>query len=696
MLQHTQRCLIILFYLYSGISPAIDSTDVKTSKSVKETGFVESNTATSNSNNWHQDILSTINSPIDLSFLNQNDIPAGKHGFIKRVGEQLAFQDNAPVKFWGANIQAYALFRTSDINIKRHAKRIAQLGFNLIRITHHDTKWVKPNIFKTPTNNTLELSEPALRKLDWWIKCLKDQGIYIWLDLHVGRNLTVNDAINNFDDLAKGKKTVEFKGFNYYNKSILSTMQAFNKAYLSHINQFTHQAYKQDPAVIAMLITNENDLSHHFGNVLLANKGAPQHNKLFNHDAKQFSDKYALTYNETLRTWKMGNSKIYLNDVEHRFNLKMLEHLTQLGVKSLVATTNSWGRMGIVGLPSLSDGTIIDVHSYGQADELSFNPRNKPGFLTWIGAAQISGYPLSVSEWNIEPFPAADRFTAPLFIASIASLQGWDALMLYGYSQHTLGIRTKGHNYSTFNDPAIIGLMPAAALLYRQGHVATAEKTYELKLPREKFFFTRNNPRTSKTIKTILETSRLTIALPDTPELPWLKKHIFSAANAISISNTDKDFIPANQSYVVSDTGELKRDWEAGTHTINTTKSQIASGKIGGKIIQLNAVKFSIKTKTAVVAVQSLENKPIAESKQIFITTMARSKPVNGKNLGFISEPITGEIQINAPANLQLFPITKTGALGKKIAVKFSREKNLYTLTLNSKTKAHWFLLKHI
>jgi len=640
---------------------------------------------------WSADIMPDDKSPVDLSFLNMSDKPAGIHGFVKARGAELVHADGTPARFWGANLQAHALFSTSDENIRKHARRIAQLGFNLVRIHHHDSKWVKPNIFKNPDDNTRELSTESLRKLDLWIKCLKEQGIYIWLDLHVGRTFTRNDRIDNFADLAKGKEFSEVKGFNYYNASVQKQMQAFNAAYLSHVNEFTRIAYKDDPAIIALLLTNENDLSQHFGNALLGNKGVPLHNKLLAADAKLFSKTNNLSYDKTMRTWEMGEPRIYLSDVEHRFNRSMIDHLQKLGVKSLIATTSSWGGMGLSGLPSLTDGNVIDAHSYGTADYMSRNPRYYPGFLAWIGAAQVLGKPLSVTEWNIEPFPAADRFTAPLFTASIASLQGWDALMLYGYSQAPLNGPATGSNYSSFNDPAIMGLMPAAALLYRQNHVGPARNHYELQLDRDNFFTVRHDPTTSKTIRTLLETSQFAIRIPDTTELTWLKNGLQPDKKVTVIKDMDKDFIPAGQSHVTSDTGELKRDWEKGIQTVNTDKSQIAAGNLGGESIKLSNATFAIRTKKAVVAIQSLDNNPIRKSARIFITLMARSQPDTLNRNVFLSEPVTGMISFTAPKGLKVHPVNRFGTLDKPMAVKF--ETGRYAIDFNS-TATHWFIMQ--
>jgi Cellulase (glycosyl hydrolase family 5) len=663
---------------------------VSYSKNVALAGSLAAQYGGENPQNWRRDILSEKSSPVDLSFLNKNDLPAGKHGFVKAQADKLAFEDGTPTKFWGGNLMAYALFTTSDIDIKAQAKRIAQLGFNLMRIHHLDSPWVQPNIFKNQADNTQELSPEAFKKLDWWVKCLKDQGVYVWLDLHVGRAMTKKDGIEDFEDLAQGKGNADIKGFNYYNESVQKQMQKFNEAYLNHVNPFTKLAYKADPAVIALLITNENDLTQHFGNSFLPDKGVPKHNAIFNQDVAQFSKASGMSNDKASRTWEMGESKVYLSDVEHRFNQKMLTHLRGLGAKSMVATTNSWGYMGLLGLPSLTDGDLIDAHSYGRAEEFNYNPRYNPGFLTWIGAAQVTGKPLSVTEWNIEPFPVADRFTSPIYTASIANLQGWDALMLYGYSQDKLEGKINGSNYSSFNDPAIMGLMPAAALLYRQNHVAPAKQNYELKLSKEDFFFKKQDPTTSKTIRTLLETSKLSIAMPDTPELTWLKGNNPKTDGGIVVTDANKDFIPADQDFVLSDTGELKRNWVKGIHTINTEKSQVISGWVGGENIKLGDVTFNIDTKKAVVAVQSLEDNPISKSKDIFITAMARSQPDNS-NATFLSEPVVGTIEIKSPKGLRLYPITPVGAKASPVATKYQEGKYIVDLTINQNT--HWYKL---
>src|SRR5262249_40623355 len=153
---------------------------------------------------------------------------------------------------------AGALFATDRENVRQQARRLSELGFNLLRLHHHDSPWVDPNIFcASKLTDTKSIDPGMLEKLDWWIKCLQDEGVYVWLDLHVQRHLKAGDGIGNFDEIAKGKPTADLKGFNYVNTSIQEAMRRFNEAYVTHLNPFTGLRYKDDPAIIALLLTNE-------------------------------------------------------------------------------------------------------------------------------------------------------------------------------------------------------------------------------------------------------------------------------------------------------------------------------------------------------------------------------------------------------------------------------------------------------
>jgi hypothetical protein len=636
---------------------------------------------------WYQGVLDPTRSPIDLSALNAEDRPAGKRGFIKAEGDHMVFADGTPARFWGGNIAGMALFSKKEF-IRPQAHRIAQLGYNLMRFHHHDS-WGRPIAIDRSYPDSRHLDPEALDRIDWWIKCLKEEGVYVWLDLHVGRQLKPADQVGKgYEEVERAKG--QLKGFNYFNPRIQELMKEFNHQYVNHVNPYTKLAYKNDPAIIGILITNENDLVHHFGNMMLPNKNNPFHNAQFTRAVNVFARASGLPAAKLGLTWVPGPSKLFLNEMEHEFNRSMIDDLRALGVKAPIATTNFWGgKESLFALPALCEGELVDVHSYGAAEALSANPRYESNFISWIGTAQVAGKPLTVTEWNV-PFPTIDRCTAPLYMASISALQGWDAPMIYNYSQGPFN-SPQVDAWSSWIDPALTGVMPAAAVAFRQGHVRPAQKTFYLKLDRSQFYDQAVNPDTSATIRTLVERSRLFVGLPAVKELPW-SQPTTAPAGAEVVTEVDRDFITPGASSVQSDTGELTRDWERGIHTINTPKTQAAAGWIGGQSLTLKNVAIQAQTHKAVIAVTSLDDRPIPESRRLLVTALARAVASPGGKLPFLSEPVNATISIQSSAgSLTLLPLGARATGQRKFSLKSDR--GTFRLTLPGAYGTHWFLL---
>ena len=45
------------------------------------------------------------------------------------------------------------------------AERLASMGFNLLRLHHHDSRWVEPNVFRPGASTTQELDPSSIDKL---------------------------------------------------------------------------------------------------------------------------------------------------------------------------------------------------------------------------------------------------------------------------------------------------------------------------------------------------------------------------------------------------------------------------------------------------------------------------------------------------------------------------------------------------
>ncbi len=639
---------------------------------------------------WPTNILNRAKAPVDLSFLNAPEKPAGKHGFLKTVNDKLVFNDGTPARFWGTNVAAYSLFGTSDDGVRIQARRLSELGFNLVRLHHIDSDWVNPNIFGNGARDTQKLNDASLEKLDWWIKCLEDEGIYIWLDLHDGRQLKAGDEIEDFAEISKGKPAADLRGYNYVNASVQEAMQRFNDAYVNHVNRFTALRYKDDPAIVAMLITNENDVTHHFGNALLPDKNVPHQNALYMAQAAAFAEKNGLSKDKTWRSWEQGPSQIFLNDLEHKFNVKMIEELRTLGVKSPIVTTDTWGENPLSSLPALTDGDIIDAHSYGGIGTLEANPLYTSNLVDWIAAAQIVDRPLSVTEWNVAPFPIPDRHAVPLYVAGAADLQGWDALMEFAYSQQPLDSRGKAGDWEAFNDPALLATLPAAALLYRRHDAQEARTTYVFVPTSDQLFNRSTTPDNALALRTAAEKGRLMIALPPVRELPWLKPSNIPEGAKV-ITDPQQPLIASNAEDAVSDTGELTRNWQQGTYTIDTPRTQATMGWIGGKTISLSDVEIEITTRNATVAVQSLDNNPIKTATVLLISLGARSIP-DTNYTAFRSEPVVGHLTIRAKQGLKFYRRDGDIQIETKIPAAYANGR--YRIELEPDLGTYWLFMR--
>src|SRR6185436_2462417 len=229
---------------------------------------------------------------------------------------------------------------------------------------------------------------------------------------------------------------------------------------------------------VAVLLTNENDITQHFGNALLPNRAVPQHTAVYMLEAQKFAALHRLPRDRVWRSWEPGPSKLFLNDLERRFHAEMISRLRGQGLKVPIATTSTWGSNPLTSLPALTAGDIVDAHTYGGSGELERSPLYAPNLAHWMAAAQVAGKPLTVSEWNVSPFPVPDRHSIPVYLAAHAAHQGWSSVLQYAYAQSPLNSAARASNTHAFNDPGLLATLPAAALAYRRGDVARARTLY--------------------------------------------------------------------------------------------------------------------------------------------------------------------------------------------------------------------------
>jgi hypothetical protein len=90
--------------------------------------------------------------------------------------------------------------------------------------------------------------------------------------------------------------------------------------------------------------------------------------------------------------------------------------------------------------------------------------------------------------------------------------------------------------------------------------------------------------------------------------------------------------------------------------------------------------------------VQSLDGKPISESRSLLLSLAARALPREGNRLPFHSEPVAAEVSLLAPAGLKLHRLATSPAVQSGLPTTYREGR--YRLSLEAQTRAHWIALR--
>ncbi|MDR3710344.1 MAG: hypothetical protein P4L33_18760 [Capsulimonadaceae bacterium] len=100
-------------------------------------------------------------------------------------------------------------------------------------------------------------SVQALDRLDYLIAQLKANGIYVDLNLHVGRSYIPSDG---FPESVLRIDSIFDKRVDIYDHRMIELQKQFALNYLSHVNPYTGFSYAADPCVAVVEINNEDSL----------------------------------------------------------------------------------------------------------------------------------------------------------------------------------------------------------------------------------------------------------------------------------------------------------------------------------------------------------------------------------------------------------------------------------------------------
>ncbi len=604
--------------------------------------------------------------PIDISFVFENEKPAGKHGFCQVDGDKFRFEDGTPVKFWGVIFNGACCF-PDHAYAEKVAQRLAQAGCNVVRFHQLDAEWATPNIFRLTAGKRLKdtrhFDPVCMERHDYLIKCLRDQGIYICTDITTFRKYKSGDGVREADRLSDNIKAISL-----YDPTIIELQKEYAYNYWNHYNPYTGLCYKDDPTFVLVDIINENDMfttwkTDSYENFYYNN----MFRDMFNEWLKEQGIEYDAYGCEMFNTDKpMIDFRVHLSTKYYEGMHKYLHE--EVGIKVPICGTNWVKRGGLV--KSQENLDFQDSHHYyydwkwGEYEKITANASifdTKISRLGGVCASRIHGQPMFMTEWDM-PWPNSYRAESPIWFPAVALLQGWSGMIIHTYAYGTnlketdvLGKEATSSTigsvpyregiFTCWNDPSKFGLFYHGALMTRLGHVHEAKKTIGAKMTdmganlrdvsKAALCYTGMEVHRIDTVFDTTDTSDLDDIRPIEEALPREDPNRFE-----------------------SDTGELWRDNSKRIGAVDTASTKAAYGFLSSAKptsvapdagIILNGMKIKCNTDFATIALSSLTEEPIENSDCMLLSTVGRSRTRGAqfdgeKLLDFGTGPIEVEV----------------------------------------------------
>lgn len=610
---------------------------------------------------WHR--FEAVDGPLGAA-LDASDLldpPAGRHGFLTVDNGRFLFEDGTPVRFFGVNLDGKPALVPHE-QAEALARRLAQMGCNMVRLHHLDAPNVSPNLFDPNFDDTQHLSAESVDRVDYLIAQLKARGIYIYLDLLTSRVFRRGDGVEAARQLAKGAKTASM-----FDPRIIELQQQYARSLLTHVNPYTKLRWADEPTIALMEVVNESTLL-----VPKRLEAMPQAYKdqlrrrwidslraLGREPSPEDRERYLQVDEPDVQQW-YGQLQLY-------YFLQMRAFLRQLGLRIPLAGSNL-AKPDPSGQDLQTNAAMdfIDRHAYwdpprsGVGDLTRFHNRlliedtsgEQP--LIRLSRLRVAGKPFVASEWNVD-WPNEYRAAGPLLMAAYGLFQEWNGLLQFS-DNGELRPTVIQSNFDISTKPELFWQFPVAARLFQRRDVEPARE-------------------------------RAVYSVAPEPSIPDAMPLVHGVRRRWGDDVSSP--IPAlGGKPWISDTGQLTWDPDAGLATIDTFRTQAVIGRTGGAPKQLSTATVQTSTPFASIALTSLDQAPLAESRHMLLVTVARSENAgtvynatrtmlrSPGHAPILLEPVVGTLTLplagrKAP---RVFALDAAGARGKAIDVRVEQD----------------------
>ncbi|MDP7017639.1 MAG: hypothetical protein QGG36_17680 [Pirellulaceae bacterium] len=663
-------------------------------------------------------------SVIDISRL--IEAPAGRYGFLKADADKLRFEKaTQPSKFWAINASPSG---TPPGQMQHAARWYRKHGINLVR--QHT---VIDAVGLLDRNG--QFDPRRMDHYDRWFAALKEQGLYTtwsviyphhgaFLQRHDGYDPDLFAELDEADKRRDGRReAIVVNDFINLDRGLQDIALRYFDKLLNHKNPYTGLQYKNDSALAVLEFQNESNLFFHTLNGLRGGE-YPLFARKTRRAFFEFVKAKYQTKAGVARAWKnrwdrddkweagelglmgafhwsgegplhefrgqerrAGDYIAFLTKLQRDYYTRREREVRQLGFQGVTVTT-AWKSGGpaasMANLVADSAGGMIDRHNYfgggsgghviTEGDVVTKTHLGQPGRgLLSLGLFQLDKKPFAVSEWSMLPPSPYKAEAAPLYAFYGMGLQGWDAVYHFANNSPRMGDGWPSLRKYVTETPHYIGQFPALAFAVYNGHIKEGEVVAARELGKSDVFSGRDvlgqalsgGGWDAKKLEGRLTTSpatlaigRVTIGFRKQPRTKTLDLTPFHDKAAQSLQ---------------SNTSELL--WRYGDRRVEvrSEKTQGVIGFTGSEPIALPSVRAEIKTPFVSLIFTPLDNAPLADSRHILITAMARDKQTGSEfnsdwskliNVGgppLLLEPVEATLLLSGSAPTSVRPLDGYG-----------------------------------
>lgn len=615
---------------------------------------------------------------IDVSTL--IEAPAGKHGFLKRAGDTLQFENAPrPSQFWGINASPDRAWSAEQMT--QAARWYRKHGVNLVR---QHTVLSAVGLMDAKG----EFDRSRLDHYDRWFATLKEQGIYTtWSVIypHHGRFLQRHDGIDpalfeeldRADEQADGRRgPISVNDYINLDPSLQAVAWKYFQALLDHVNPYTGLAYKDDPALAMLEFQNESNVFFFTLNALSDADKMPILSSRMRRGFFLFVRQKYRTKAATARAWggrwmdgddweagelrlmgahhwgsdgpryeysgqtrRTGDYIEFLAKIQRDYYARRQRQVRRAGFQGATVAT-AWKSGGpaasMANLYADTAADVIDRHNYfgggegghrivegmvNHATHLS----NPGGGLLSVGLFQFADRPFAYSEWSHMPPNPWKAEAAPLCAFYGMGLQGWDAVYSFAMNSHQMA--DGWHNLSKYvvETPHYIGQFPALAFALHHGHLQEGEVVAARQLSHDDVFAGKDVLGQSLAGGGY-DAKELVGSLTTPPSALAVGRVTIRFGSGRPVRTDLSRYHDRERQRITSTTGQLVWDYRQRFVEVRSPKTQAIIGFTGDERFDLPGVEVSCRTPFVSLIFTPLDNVDLVDSRHVLITAMARDK----------------------------------------------------------------------